>query len=166
MQAFYHGTKVKITKSIKEDVIQKRNKNLKNDKIQYNQETGQYDGKDLLAWLSLNYKKPHKDAIGVIAITDVDLAIEELNFLFGLASPSSQVGVASVYRYRPDFTQEVFSDEQEEYNSMLYRITKTACHEVGHMFGLLHCVFYQCAMNGSNDLEQTDQRPIYLCPVC
>merc|ERR1719329_1566973 len=111
--------------------------------------------------------KGNKDAIAVVAITDIDLAADgELNWLFGLACPATQVGIASVHRYRPEFTQEQFSDEQEEYNTMLYRICKTACHEVGHMFGLLHCVYYECAMNGSNDLEKTDNRPIYFCPVC
>jgi archaemetzincin len=40
------------------------------------------------------------------------------------------------------------------------------CHEICHMFGLKHCVFYECLMNGSNHLEESDRRPVFLCPVC
>ena len=34
------------------------------------------------------------------------------------------------------------------------------------MFGLAHCVYYHCLMNGSNHLQETDASPIHLCPVC
>lgn len=34
------------------------------------------------------------------------------------------------------------------------------------MFGLMHCVFFECLMNGSNHLGETDARPMHLCPVC
>ena len=39
-------------------------------------------------------------------------------------------------------------------------------HEVGHLFGLAHCVYFECLMKGSNSLEESDARPIHLCPVC
>jgi len=39
-------------------------------------------------------------------------------------------------------------------------------HEIGHMFGLKHCVFYDCVMNGSNHLEESKKRTFHLCPVC
>jgi archaemetzincin len=34
------------------------------------------------------------------------------------------------------------------------------------MFGIQHCVFFNCLMNGSNHLDESDQRPLHLCPVC
>ena len=34
------------------------------------------------------------------------------------------------------------------------------------MFGLYHCIYYECGMNGSNHLDESDSRPIHLCPVC
>jgi archaemetzincin len=34
------------------------------------------------------------------------------------------------------------------------------------MFGMLHCTFYSCLMNGSNHLEEADAKPPHLCPVC
>jgi archaemetzincin len=39
-------------------------------------------------------------------------------------------------------------------------------HEVGHIFGLAHCIYYKCAMNGRNSLEESDRRPLRLCPIC
>ena len=40
------------------------------------------------------------------------------------------------------------------------------CHEIGHMYGIRHCVFFECLMNGSNHLQEADKRPSFLCPVC
>jgi archaemetzincin len=34
------------------------------------------------------------------------------------------------------------------------------------MFGIGHCIFFQCGMCGSNHLAESDARPIHLCPVC
>ena len=39
-------------------------------------------------------------------------------------------------------------------------------HEIGHMFGLSHCTFLLCIMNGSNNLEEMDRAPLHLCPIC
>ncbi len=33
------------------------------------------------------------------------------------------------------------------------------------MFGIGHCIYYHCLINGSNDLEKSDACPLYLCPV-
>jgi archaemetzincin len=33
------------------------------------------------------------------------------------------------------------------------------------MFGIQHCVFFNCLMNGSNHLDESDRRPLHLCPV-
>ena len=33
------------------------------------------------------------------------------------------------------------------------------------MFGIRHCVYFNCLMNGSNHLEESDRRPLHLCPV-
>jgi archaemetzincin len=34
------------------------------------------------------------------------------------------------------------------------------------MFGLAHCTYFNCLMNGSNHLTESDRRPLHLCPVC
>jgi len=49
---------------------------------------------------------------------------------------------------------------------MLFRTCKIATHEIGHMFYLFHCTYYECLMKGTMSLEQTDSHPIYFCPIC
>ena len=39
-------------------------------------------------------------------------------------------------------------------------------HEITHMFGVLHCMYYQCIMNGSNQTEEYTIKPAELCPIC
>jgi archaemetzincin len=34
------------------------------------------------------------------------------------------------------------------------------------MFSMLHCTLYECNMCGSNHREESDRRPIALCPEC
>ncbi len=105
------------------------------------------------------YKK--KDAIVTMAITEKDLYPKpEWNFVFGLASYFDGVGVTSMYR---------FNDKkltQNNFKKSLTRLLKTSSHEIGHMFGLSHCVYANCVMNGSNSLVETDSRTLRLCSLC
>jgi archaemetzincin len=47
----------------------------------------------------------------------------------------------------------------------LGRVCRTASHELGHCFGIDHCVFYACIMQGSASLAEDVRQPPYLCPV-
>lgn len=46
------------------------------------------------------------------------------------------------------------------------RVLQTLTHEIGHIFGLRHCQWLACLMQGSNHLEEADRRPLNLCPIC
>ena len=102
-----------------------------------------------------------EDAFAYIALTPADLwPGEAWNFVFGSASPTKRVGVWSLYRYGdPDAGP-------AQYRRVLLRTLKTAAHEVGHIFSMLHCTAWQCGMCGSNGLAEADRRPIALCPQC
>jgi len=105
------------------------------------------------------------DAVCYLAITMVDLYPEETwNFVFGQASLSQRVGVYSMARYFPQFWGH--EESADTYYLALRRSCKVLAHEVGHIFGLAHCIYYRCAMSGSNSLEESDRRPLRLCPIC
>ena len=40
-------------------------------------------------------------------------------------------------------------------------------HEIGHMFGLRHCIYYDCTMNGTMSSDESmRRRDATLCPIC
>ncbi|TEY53498.1 hypothetical protein BOTCAL_0246g00130 [Botryotinia calthae] len=47
----------------------------------------------------------------------------------------------------------------------LSRICRTASHELGHCFGIAHCTYYACCMQGSASIQEDARQPPYLCPV-
>ncbi|UCB47154.1 MAG: hypothetical protein JSV25_07000 [Spirochaetota bacterium] len=128
----------------------------------------QYTGKRQILTIVVLYllqKNMPKDAYCVLAITMEDLYPEpSWNFVFGQASLRDRVGVFSFARYDPAFYGEPRTQDYETH--LLLRSCKVLAHETCHMFGLYHCIFYHCMMNGSNHLEESDARPLHLCPVC
>ena len=47
----------------------------------------------------------------------------------------------------------------------LGRVCRTGSHELGHCFGIDHCVYYACVMQSSASLAEDARQPLYLCPV-
>ena len=47
----------------------------------------------------------------------------------------------------------------------LSRVCQTASHELGHCFGMDHCVYYACVMQATASLTEDVRQPPYLCPV-
>jgi len=102
-----------------------------------------------------------EDAAATIALTASDLwPGMGWNFVFGQASTRDRVGVWSIYRNGdPDLSD-------TDFHLCLRRTMNTAIHEVSHMFSLLHCTLYHCVMCGSNHRQESDTRPLTLCPEC
>jgi len=125
----------------------------------YNKDRRQYDAGKLLDDVMLPRVRKRKDALAMIGLANRDLYHGHLNFVFGVASLSNRVGVYSVHR----FGEAAGNDDGK---LELLRTVKLASHEMGHIFGMLHCTFYECVLNGSNSLAETDGRPAFLCPVC
>jgi archaemetzincin len=86
------------------------------------------------------------------------------NFVFGQASMRNRVGVFSFARYDPAFYGESRGHLYQKL--LLRRSIKVLAHETAHMFSLAHCIYFKCVMNGSNHLQESDSRPLSLCPVC
>jgi len=115
---------------------------------------------DLL--LQLLAVKP-ADAFCLIGITASDLFPTQIvNFAFGEASASCRVGVCSVARYGPPFCVDTPDEHQ---GAMRRRCCRVIAHEIGHIAGIEHCVYFRCLMNGSASLVESDRRPLHLCPI-
>ncbi len=120
-------------------------------------------------WLSTDILKAlprmvPEDAFCLLAITKEDLYPEESwNFVFGQASLLNRVGVFSFARYDPAFFGRA---EGKDNKLVLKRSCSVLAHETGHMFGIFHCVYFHCIMNGSNNLPESDAAPMHLGPVC
>jgi archaemetzincin len=101
------------------------------------------------------------DALAYLALTASDLwPGKGWNFVFGQANLRRRVGVWSIYRNGdPEAGEGAF-------RLCLQRTLSTASHETGHILTLKHCIVFACLMNGSNHREESDSRPIHLCPVC
>ena len=102
-----------------------------------------------------------EDAAALISFTASDLwPGDGWNFVFGQASLRERVGVWSMYRTGDPRAGKA------AFRRVLWRTLKTAVHESAHMFSVEHCTAYECVMNGSNSLEESDARPMWLCPEC
>ena len=122
----------------------------------------QYDAKQLVSRL-LQAKLPDDAAI-YLGITMTDLYAEDLNYVFGYGSFEARTGVYSLARYFPEFWGQPSNADSKRL--ALRRSFKVLNHEASHVFGLRHCIFYDCSMNGSNSLEEADNSSIHECPVC
>jgi archaemetzincin len=114
--------------------------------------------------LGLLQKHLPADAFALLGITMTDLYPDpKWNFVFGQASPRDRVGVYSFARYDPEF----YGGPRvaDLHKLMLRRSCKVLAHEASHMFGIEHCIWYRCLVNGSNHLDESDARPLHLCPV-
>src|SRR5262249_3909097 len=121
----------------------------------------QFLTQDLLVHLS---RRLSRDAFAVVGVTLEDLYPRpDWNFVFGQAFPRDRVGVYSFARLDPRFANP--NPPLDWQPMLLLRSCRVLAHETSHLFGLQHCTFYRCLMNGSNSLEESDTQPLHLCPV-
>ena len=109
----------------------------------------QWDAETILRGL------PRSSSETVVAVTDADLFVEGLNFVFGLADALGGVALVSVARLPsrdPAVTQR--------------RLLKEVVHELGHTLGMVHCPDAACVQHFSNSLEDTDAKGAAFCPAC
>lgn len=100
-------------------------------------------------------------SIKKIGLFRVDLFIPILTYIFGQAILNGDTGIVSLYRLR----NELYGLEKS--NEILNeRLRKVVIHEIGHMFGLIHCQNPVCVMRSSTYVEDIDQKNKNLCPKC
>jgi archaemetzincin len=105
--------------------------------------------------------------VATMGITMVDLTKDhDWNFLYGLASPLDSSGCFSMCRFSPTFNEEKVPDAAAAARLILQRSCKVLTHELTHIFGVKHCVHFQCLMNGVNHVRELQQQSLLECPLC
>ncbi len=96
-----------------------------------------------------------------MAVTEADLFIPVLKYVFGAAQMEGKCAVISLHRLRSEHY-----DEDENESLLLERLLKTALHELGHSLGLTHCRRRTCVMYSSTRIHDTDTKMAEFCPTC
>ena len=97
----------------------------------------------------------------VLGVTEVDLYIPILTFVFGEAQLDDHRAVVSLHRLRQEFY-----GLPGDLPLLQSRLLKEALHELGHTYGLRHCADYRCAMSSSHAVERIDLKRADFCEVC
>lgn len=124
----------------------------------YDSARRQYNGTLLLKRVDESFSQGNEKTIGLFS---VDLFIPILTYIFGQAYLNGRTGIASVYR----LNSELYGLKPD--NILLHqRFRKEILHEIGHLFGLIHCLEANCVMRSSTYVEDIDQKSQSLCLSC
>ncbi|MDZ7373553.1 MAG: archaemetzincin family Zn-dependent metalloprotease [candidate division KSB1 bacterium] len=124
----------------------------------FSRRRNQYHSTMLLMWADAKIPRGQRP---LLALTEVDLFVEGLNFVFGEADPGRRVAIVSTHRLRWSYGGGAVPPGQYE-----SRLVKEAVHELGHVFGLGHCPDPGCVMYFSNSILDTDRKGKDFCPRC
>ncbi|MCB7128399.1 MAG: archaemetzincin family Zn-dependent metalloprotease [Candidatus Brocadiales bacterium] len=124
----------------------------------YNTKRKQYFSTDILRELS-GMRPGGK--LYLLGVTELDLYVPTLNFVFGEALPFRNVAIISLHRLR-----EEFYGRDADNIILSERMAKEAVHELGHIWRLRHCPNPRCVMYFSNSLADTDKKPASFCKNC
>lgn len=97
----------------------------------------------------------------IILLTDVDIFVPALTFIFGEAQLNGKHSILSVCRLHEEFYSGI-SNEQ----LLLERTIKEVLHELGHNYGLRHCIDWDCVMHASHGIEEVDIKGSTYCRKC
>jgi archaemetzincin len=124
----------------------------------YEAKRGQYQSVEIMKLLA---QHAPRDASRILGVTDVDLAIPMLTFLFGQAQFDGPIAVVSLCRLH----QEFYGLPPQE-SLLRERTVKEVLHELGHTFGLAHCSEPSCAMSLATHIELVDAKAEQYCARC
>ncbi len=124
--------------------------------VAFDPSRGQYNSRILLAQLLQQTSGGR-----VVGVTNVDLFIPVLTYVFGEAQLGGPAAVVSSHRLDnrlyglPDNRHLTFE-----------RLVKEAIHELGHTYGLIHCPDGRCVMASSTYVEEIDLKSDRFCDRC
>jgi archaemetzincin len=97
----------------------------------------------------------------IVGITSVDLFVPVLTFVFGQAQLDGSGALVSTFRLHNEFYG-LPADE----DLLIDRTVKEIIHELGHAFGLVHCLDYRCVMKAATYVEDVDLKGAGFCVDC
>jgi len=97
----------------------------------------------------------------IVGITELDLFIPVLSYIFGQAYLGGSAALVSGHRLENQ-RYGLVSDPQ----LFSARLFKCVIHELGHAFGLKHCLHPGCTMVSTTYVEELDQKSDRLCKSC
>lgn len=124
----------------------------------YNPLRGQYHSTEILKRL---VRDVPAEGWRVLGVTDQDLYIPILTFVFGEAQLEQRGALVSLHRLRQEFYG-LPTDPQ----LLAQRLLKESLHELGHTLGLRHCTDYLCVMSPSHAVERIDLKLAEFCAAC
>jgi archaemetzincin len=124
----------------------------------YDARRGQYGS---IPALGLLLERCPPDALKLLAVTECDLFIPALTFVYGQAQLGGRVAVISLARLRQEFYGLPPNRE-----ALMQRAWKEVLHETGHTFGLVHCADRNCAMSLATNIRQIDAKRAQFCAIC
>jgi archaemetzincin len=114
-----------------------------------------------VAFLETLLRNLPENASRLLGVTERDLFVPVLSFVYGQAQLGGRVAVVSLARLRPEFHGLPAAPAL-----LARRAAAEAVHEVGHTFGLVHCTDRRCPMSLSIDLPDLDGKTATPCPAC
>ncbi len=123
----------------------------------WNAGRSQYDAEMVLESLSFSGEIAGCDR--ALGVTDADLYLPGMNFVFGIAGRRN--ALISLHRLR-----QPFYNLPEDTGVFRRRAVVEAVHELGHTFGLAHCEDSRCVMCFSNTIAETDRKGPAFCATC
>jgi len=102
-----------------------------------------------------------QDADRLIGLTECDLFIPMLTFVFGQAQLRGRIALVSVARLRQEFYG--FTPDRDLLEG---RLEKEIGHELGHSFGLIHCPDRECVMSLATSIQEVDRKTAGFCHSC
>lgn len=126
----------------------------------FDEARGQYRS-DIILGVVRDYAYKTEAFNRVLGVVNVDIYVPGLNFVFGEAECPGKAAVISLWRLRPEFY-----GKPPNFEVFVERATKEAVHELGHTFGLVHCINPFCVMYFSNSIFETDRKKSLFCNKC
>jgi len=124
----------------------------------YDKRRGQYQSVEIMKMLA---QRVPSNSSRILGVTNVDLAIPMLSFLFGQAQLDGPVAVVSLCRLHQEFY-----GLPGDARLLRERTVKEVLHELGHTFGLAHCADPKCAMSLATHIEAVDAKEEQYCVRC